>query len=78
MTIFSHFTTLLALKGNISFDNEVESSVYQTTRLVEGGYIVVYHRKRILTTDNFKKEEKRRLSFAKDVETIVTNLYSYF
>jgi len=48
--------------------------MYQTTRVVEeGGYIVVY-RKRRLMNGNFKKEEKRPL-FAKDVESM-TNLYS--
>ena len=63
----------LHLVGTLHYDPD-ERGVYQTTRVVEeGGYIVVY-RKRRLMNGNFKKEEKRPL-YAKDVETMTT-LYS--
>jgi len=71
MTIISDFSydyTLLALKSNISFDNEVKRSVYQTTTVVEEeGYIVVCPKEDLATTDKFKKVESvARLLFAKD------------
>ena len=61
-----------ALVGTMHYDPD-ERGVYQTTRVVEeGGYIVVYRRRKLMN-GTFNKEQKRPL-YAKDVETM-TKLY---